>query len=50
MKDFVRYQNTRKKNYSSDECAALIKCSERFHGIINKNSNNEKDKKDKERA
>lgn len=45
-------QNTksRAKNYSSHECDALVECSERFRGIIDKNSNNERDKEEKERA
>lgn len=41
---------SRSKNYSADESAALIKCCDVFHAIINKNSNHDKDKKQKEAA
>lgn len=41
---------TRSKNYSADESAALIKCCDKYHAIISKNSNRDKDKKEKQLA
>lgn len=40
----------RSKNYSADESAALITCCERYHSIISKNSNRDKDKLEKKHA
>lgn len=41
---------TRAKNYSAEECQALIKCCDKFHTIITKNSNSDKDKNEKQQA
>lgn len=43
-------QKLRAKNYSAEESAALIRCSEKYHAIISKNSNRDKDKKEKNQA
>lgn len=40
----------RAKNYSADECQALIKCCDKFHPIITKNSSRDKDKQEKQQA
>lgn len=40
----------RAKNYSAEESAALIRCSEKYYAIISKNSNRDKDKKEKQQA
>lgn len=41
---------SRSKNYSAEESAALIRCSEKFHAIISKNSSRDKDKNEKQQA
>lgn len=41
---------TRAKNYSAEECQALIKCCDKFHTIITKNSNSDKDKQEKQQV
>lgn len=38
------------KNYSQAEQEALSRCTEKFHAIISKNSNHDKDKAEKQRA
>lgn len=38
------------KNYSKEEAIALERCTERFHAVISKNSNHDKDKEEKQRA
>lgn len=38
------------KNYSREEQAALIRCTEKFHGIISKNSSQDKDVAQKQLA
>lgn len=38
------------KNFSKEETAALYRCTEKFHAIINKNSNKESDKAARQRA
>lgn len=43
-------QNSRSKNYSAEESAALIRCAEKFYDIITKNSSRDKDKQIKQRA
>lgn len=40
----------RSKNYSADESAALIKCCEKYHSIISKNSNRDKERHEKNQA
>lgn len=41
---------SRSKNYSADESATLIKCCDKYHAIISKNSSRDKDKKEKQLA
>lgn len=41
---------SRAKKYSKEETEALLEICDEFHGIINKNSNRDADKKNKERA
>lgn len=38
---------TRAKNFSEAECKVLLSACDKFHGIINKNSSRDKDKKAK---
>lgn len=38
------------KNYSAEESAALIRCSAKYHTIISKNTNRDKDKQEKQQA
>lgn len=38
------------KNYSADESAAIIRCTDKFCSIINLNSNRDKDKQQKQSA
>lgn len=40
----------RSKNYSAEECEAIIKCCDKFHPIISKNSSRDKDKQEKQQA
>lgn len=40
----------RAKNYSAEESGALIRCTEKYHAIISKNSNRDKDKIEKNQA
>lgn len=41
---------TRSKNYSADESAALVKCCDKYHVIISKNSSRDKDKREKQQT
>lgn len=43
-------KSNRTKNYSADECSVLIKCCDKFHALINKNSSCDKDKNEKKLA
>lgn len=40
-------KSNRTKNYSAEECSALITCCDKFHVIINLNSSRDKDKNEK---
>lgn len=42
--------NTRSKKYTTNECEVLMKLCEKFHAVINKNSNRDEDKKQKTKA
>lgn len=48
--DSVNNKRVKSKNYSADESAAIIKCTEKLHSIININSNRDKDKQEKQLA
>lgn len=41
---------SRAKNYSAEECEALIKCCEKFHSVITLNSSRDTDKTEKKAA
>lgn len=41
---------SRTKNYTAIECEHILKTCDKFHNIINKNSNRDSDKKTKEKT
>lgn len=43
-------QKLRARNYTAEESEALIRCSEKYHAIISKNTGRDKDKKEKIQA
>lgn len=41
---------SRAKNFSAEECLAVIKVCDRYYTIISKNSNRDKDRQEKQKA